>query len=101
MTARPSPPATVDAPRTWSWTRSRLRSPRSSKATAPDTASASTASVAPTPALLAEALSRPAARTVSTDVHVLVDRTGEADGKLTIPAERAVELRNRKGGRSC
>ena len=30
------------------------------------------------------------------DVHVLVDRAGEADGKLSIPAERAVELRNRK-----
>lgn len=30
------------------------------------------------------------------DVHVLVDRPGEADGKLSVPAERAVELRNRK-----
>ena len=30
------------------------------------------------------------------DVHVLVDHAGEADGKLSIPAERAVELRNRK-----
>ncbi|MGI5132963.1 helicase HerA domain-containing protein [Pseudonocardia sp. CA-107938] len=30
------------------------------------------------------------------DVHVLVDRVGEADGKLSVPAERAVELRNRK-----
>ncbi|HEY0812745.1 MAG TPA: DUF87 domain-containing protein [Pseudonocardia sp.] len=32
----------------------------------------------------------------SADVHVLVDHAGEADGKLSIPAERAVELRNRK-----
>ncbi|MFC5206099.1 hypothetical protein ACFPM0_06135 [Pseudonocardia sulfidoxydans] len=30
------------------------------------------------------------------DVHVLVDHPGDADGKLAIPAERAVELRNRK-----
>ncbi|MDN5852062.1 MAG: DUF87 domain-containing protein, partial [Actinomycetia bacterium] len=30
------------------------------------------------------------------DVHVLVDRSGDADGKLSVPAERAVELRNRK-----
>lgn len=30
------------------------------------------------------------------DVHVLVDRPGEADGTLSVPAERAVELRNRK-----
>ena len=30
------------------------------------------------------------------DVHVLVDHPEEVDGKLSIPAERAVELRNRK-----
>lgn len=30
------------------------------------------------------------------DVYVLVDRADEADGKLSVPAERAIELRNRK-----
>lgn len=32
----------------------------------------------------------------SADVHVLVDLPTEADGKTSVPAERAVELRNRK-----
>lgn len=32
----------------------------------------------------------------SADVHVLVDRLSEADGKVAVPAERAIELRNRK-----
>lgn len=32
----------------------------------------------------------------SADVHVLVDQPADADGETSIPAERAVELRNRK-----
>jgi DNA phosphorothioation-dependent restriction protein DptH len=32
----------------------------------------------------------------STDVHVLADHADQVDGTLTIPAERAIELRNRK-----
>src|SRR5690606_9940611 len=32
----------------------------------------------------------------STDVHVLADHPDQVDGALTIPAERAIELRNRK-----
>ncbi|TQM08976.1 helicase HerA domain-containing protein [Pseudonocardia kunmingensis] len=32
----------------------------------------------------------------STDVHVLADHPGQVDGALTVPAERAIELRNRK-----
>lgn len=46
-------------------------------------------------ALLVEAL-RDRLPYGAADVHVLVDRRGEADGKLSVPAERAVELRNRK-----
>ncbi|QYN37777.1 DUF87 domain-containing protein [Pseudonocardia sp. DSM 110487] len=32
----------------------------------------------------------------STDVHVLADHADQVDGAVTIPAERAIELRNRK-----
>ena len=32
----------------------------------------------------------------SADVHVLVDGRADADGAISVPAERAVELRNRK-----
>ncbi len=58
-------------------------------------ASASTASGGPTPHCSSQSL-RDRLPYGAADVHVLVDRHGEADGKLPIPAERAVELRNRK-----